>query len=58
MFKIKVNLNGAGNIEALLHARDVKLDHSQVFAFHYDTSKRTHKSGKQEANIKGGEEGR
>lgn len=53
MFKIKVNLNGAGNVETLLHARNVKLDHSQVFAFHYDTSKITHKSGKQQANMKG-----
>lgn len=50
-----MNLNGAGDVETLLHSRDVKLDHSQVFAFDYDTPKRTHKSETREANIKEGE---
>lgn len=38
------NLNRAGNVKTLLHARDVELDHSQVFAFDYDASQRPHKS--------------
>lgn len=38
------NLNRAGNVKALLHARDVQLDHSQVFAFDYNASHRPHKS--------------
>lgn len=37
-------LNRTGNVEALLHAGDVELDHSQVFAFDYDASQRPHKS--------------
>lgn len=44
-----INLNRAGNVETLLHARDVKLDHSQVFAFDDDASQRPHKS-EREAN--------
>lgn len=54
MCKKKINLNGAGNVETLFHARDIKLDHSQVFALDCDTSKRTHKSETREANIKRG----
>lgn len=38
------NLNRAGNVKTLLHARDVQLDHSQVFAFDYNASHRPHKS--------------
>lgn len=55
MWKMTINLNGAGNVETLFHARDVKLDHSEVFAFDCDTSKRPHKSETQEAYIKGGD---
>lgn len=44
MLDSSVYLNGAGNVETLLHARDVELDHSQVFAFDYDASQRADKS--------------
>lgn len=55
MWKMKINLNGAGNVETLFHARNVKLDHSQVFTLDCDTSKRTHKSETRETNIQGGD---
>lgn len=43
-------LNGTSNVETLLHARDVKLDHSQVFTFDYDGSNRADKSEQEVVN--------
>ena len=36
-------LDGAGDVEALLHPRDIQLDHPQVFALHYDGPQRAYK---------------
>lgn len=44
MLHSSVYLNGACNVETLLHAGDVELDHSQVFAFDYDASQWANKS--------------
>lgn len=38
------HLDRTGNVETLLHARDVELDHPQVFAFDDDPSLRPQKS--------------
>lgn len=40
-------LNRVGNVETLLQARDVELDHPQVFAFDYDGSQRPYKSNRE-----------
>lgn len=40
-------LNRVGNVDTLLHTRNVELDHPQVFAFDYDGSQRSYKSGTQ-----------
>lgn len=37
-------LDRAGNVETLLHTSDLKLNHSQVFAFDSDVPQRPHKS--------------
>lgn len=50
MLDSSVHLNGACNVETLLHAGDVELDHSQVFAFDYDAS---HRADKSEREVRG-----
>lgn len=46
-----VYLDRAGNVETLLHTRDVELDHSQVFAFDYNASQRAHKSESEDFSL-------
>lgn len=36
-------LDRAGDVQALLHARDIQLNDSQIFAFYNDGTQRAHK---------------
>lgn len=36
-------LDRAGDVQALLHARDIQLNDSQIFAFYNDGTERAHK---------------